>query len=157
MHKSANPLMKRACPLFAPYKQSMVWSYSSGFQSVDWYRCSRLKRLAVAWLEDALFIALLHSRRLRRSLSGASEVSATLMMMREMISSGRRSQVPPTAFLFAGSMVMCSGKVEGKLMQVSMRLDIVPGCLCVFLGAADVAKSRSKGHFGSREPHVHYW
>jgi hypothetical protein len=40
-------------------------------------------------------------------------------------------------------------EVEGKLMQVSMRLNIVPGCLCVFLGAADVVKSRSKGLFGS--------
>jgi ATP-dependent DNA helicase PIF1 len=36
VHKSANPLMKRACPLFASCNQSMVWRYSSEFQSVDW-------------------------------------------------------------------------------------------------------------------------
>jgi hypothetical protein len=34
------------------------------------------------------------------SSSRASEVSTTLTTMREMSSSGRRSQVPPVAFLF---------------------------------------------------------
>jgi hypothetical protein len=52
---------------------------------------------------------------------------------------------------------MRCGEVDGKLIQVSMRLDIVPKCLCVFLRVADLAKSRSKGRFGSQELHVHYW
>jgi hypothetical protein len=68
----------------------------------------------MARLEVALFVALLHNRRLQRFLSGSSEVLATLTTMRETISSGRQSQEPPTAILFAGSMVLCCGKVKGK-------------------------------------------
>jgi hypothetical protein len=42
---------------------------------------------------------------------------------------------------------MRCGNVEGKLMQVWMKLGILPG-VYVYLGAADVAKSRPKGRFG---------
>jgi hypothetical protein len=86
----------------------------------------------MARLEDALFVALLHSHKLRRSSSEAFEVSATLTVMREMISLGRQSQLPPAAILFVGSMVLRCGKVEGKVMQVWMNWDLLPGCLCVY-------------------------
>jgi hypothetical protein len=41
---------------------------------------------------------------------------------------------------------MHRGKVEGKLIQVWLKLDILPG-VYVYLGVADVAKSRPKGRF----------
>jgi hypothetical protein len=40
-------------------------------------------------------------------------------------------------------------EVEGNLMQVWMKLDILPG-VYVYLGAVDVAKSRPKGLWFSR-------
>jgi hypothetical protein len=76
--------------------------------------------------------------------------------MRETIYSGRWSQAPLASILFAGSMVMRCGKVEGKIMQVWMKLDILPS-VYVYLGEADVAKSRPKGCFSFLEPHAHYW
>jgi hypothetical protein len=85
-----------------------------------------LKVGATVRLEDVHFITLLHSRRLRRSSSRASKVLATLTVMREMISSGRLSQAPLAAILFAGSMVLHCGKVEGKVMQVWMNCDLLP-------------------------------
>jgi hypothetical protein len=66
--------------------------------------------------------------------------------MRETIFSGRRSQAPLAAFLFAGSVVMHCGKVEGKLMQIWIKLDTLPD-VYAYLGAADVVKSRPKGCF----------
>jgi hypothetical protein len=117
--------------------------------------------LATARLKVALFVALLHSRRLRRSSSGSSKVSATLTAMREMISSGRWSQVPPAAILFASSMVLHSGKVEGKWKGRNASVDEMgsPSWLFmhVYIWEADVAKHRPKRLFGSRELLAHNW
>jgi hypothetical protein len=66
-------------------------------------------------LDDTLIVALLQRRKLQRSSNGATEVSATLVVIMEAISSGRRSQAPPEVTLFDGSMVLgLCGKVEGK-------------------------------------------
>jgi hypothetical protein len=78
-------------------------------------------------------------------------------MMREMISSGRQSQVPLVAILFGGSIVLCCGKVEGKVMQVWMKLALLPRCLYVYIGMVDVAKHRPMGRFDSQELQAHHW
>jgi hypothetical protein len=51
----------------------------------------------MARLKDVLFVALLHNRKLQMSSSGASDVSATLTVIMEMMSSGRQSQAPSAA------------------------------------------------------------
>jgi hypothetical protein len=69
----------------------------------------------MARLDVALLVALLQRRKLQRSSTDASEVSATLKAIKEMTSSGRRSQRPPEAILFGESMVvgLCD-KMDGK-------------------------------------------
>jgi hypothetical protein len=82
------------------------------------------------------------------SLIGSSEVLATLIAMREMTSSGRQSQAPSEAILFTGSMVLCCGKVEGMWKGRNACVDEKGSpsqvFMHVYIGVADVAKSRPK-------------
>jgi hypothetical protein len=52
--------------------------------------------------------------------------------------------------------VLCCGKVEGKVMQVWMKLALLPRCLYVYIGMVDVAKHRPMGRFDSQELQAHH-
>jgi hypothetical protein len=68
--------------------------------------------------------------------------------MMETTSSGRRSQAPSEAILFAGSMVLCCGKMEemwkGRNASVDEKGSPSQVFMHVYVGVADVAKSRPK-------------